>query len=559
LAETSGGTPPYQVNWSPGGILGDTLTMVAPGSYSVEVSDANGCEVSGSLELVEWPDFNILLSAVPPSCHDKPDGEIAVVVLTGGNGIYTYAWNTGQTQDFLDGLSGGQVYSVTVTDSQGCTGSKSRPLENPEPLQFSLLPTFVACHGDSSGSVTVSDVQHANGQLQYVWTPNAGGQTTATATQLPAGSYGVTITDDNGCTSASFANIQEADPLVPVFQVVDNPCFGYEDGQVSVTVSGGQGPYDLLWASGAQTDTLSRLPAGDYPLTITDATGCVVTTSVTVGAPATVDPGTLVDPVSCFGGRDGRVTIQTNGGTPPYQYSLDDGDAFQYSNVLIALEAGSYDITILDAQGCRYKTSATVEEPPAMEVDILVWNQSVDEYVTSFGDSVPLYAAVLHGIGELTYFWDASYCGTLFQEGLSDCDQTPFSNAIWSKPSYSVDYFLTVTDENGCEASDMVQLHVKKERVVEVPTGFSPNDDGLHERLLVHGKRGTRVMSFQVFDRWGERLYEEADFEVNSPDHGWDGTYRSNPMPPGVYAWYLEVLFPDGSAAAYRGESTLLR
>ncbi len=558
VAMATGGTPPYAITWNPGGITGNTLSLVGPGTYAVTASDANGCAVSDSIALVEWPDFNILISSVPPSCHDLPDGQLAVVVLAGGDGVYSFSWNTGQTQDYLSALAGGQTYTVTVTDNQGCTGTQSRFLDNPDPLQFSLLTTDVECHGDSTGTVTVSNVLHANGSLQFSWTPNTGGQSSSSAVQLPAGAYGVTVTDTNGCAGTAFATVTEATLLVPVFQVVNNSCFGYEEGQVSVSVTGGKSPYDILWASGATADTLRGLPAGSYTLTITDATGCSLATSATVTAPATVEPGVEVEPVSCFGGRDGKVTIETTGGTPPYRFSL-DGDQFQYSNVLIALEAGAYDITILDAKGCRYAASALVEEPPALSAEILVWNQAIDEYITPYGDSVPLLAAVLHGVGDLTYFWEASYCGTLFQEGISDCDQTPFSNAVWAKPSYSVDYFLTVTDENGCEASDMVQLHVRKERIVEVPTGFSPNGDGLHERLLVHGGSGTRVGLFQVFDRWGERLFEDADFEVNAPDRGWDGTYRANPMPPGVYVWFLEVTFPDGSSAAYRGESTLLR
>jgi gliding motility-associated-like protein len=114
-------------------------------------------------------------------------------------------------------------------------------------------------------------------------------------------------------------------------------------------------------------------------------------------------------------------------------------------------------------------------------------------------------------------------------------------------------------DEMGCEAEDFIKVHVKKTRRVLVPTGFTPNESGLNDRLVVHGKSGTMIKLFQVFDRWGELLYQDIDIPINATDRGWDGNFKNKEMPPGVYVWYLEAEYEDGMTENFKGETTLIR
>lgn len=167
-----------------------------------------------------------------------------------------------------------------------------------------------------------------------------------------------------------------------------------------------------------------------------------------------------------------------------------------------------------------------------------------------FGDSLQLTAAITNAAGAVSYFWRGGYEGTL------SCDNcaTPTVN-----PEFTIDYFLTVIDENGCMAEDQLRVNVRKERVLEVPTAFTPNGDGSNDRLRVHGLPLTRVDVFRVYDRWGEMLFEDVDFPVNAPDRGWDGTFRNQPMPAGVYLWQAIAIFPDDSEAIYSGQTTLIR
>ncbi|MEY3368049.1 MAG: hypothetical protein RI973_1204 [Bacteroidota bacterium] len=557
-ASAMGGTPPYSYSWSPGNQNQATANNLAPGNYLVVVTDSEGCTATGPISIQEWPAYDIIISALPPSCHNASDAALSMVVLGGGDGSYTYQWNTGSTEDFLSNLTGGMTYTVTVTDGQGCTASQSRTIDNPPPMAASASSTDAECYGEGSGQATVVSVLNAAGNLIYNWGPAANNQSGQTATGLNAGTYQVTVTDANGCTAVAGTTVGQPTAISPSYYVINNSCYGYQDGSIDLSITGGTPAYTIAWSTGATTTKVDNLFSGWYQVTITDGKNCTLEDSVLVDTPEPVNADPAVKDVSCYDGRDGSITMTTLGGTPPYQYSL-DGNSYFSSSTLIALEAGEYQVFIRDAKGCIYKTSAAVGQPQPLLTEILVWGLPEDEFIMNYGDSIPLTSLVENASGTVEYIWEASYCGTLFQDGTSDCDQTHYSSSVWAKPSYSVDYFLTVIDEKGCEAKDMVQFHVKKERNVQVPTGFSPNSDGNNDLLSVHGKAGTLIKSFSVFDRWGELLFEDTDIPVNDTSRGWDGTFRSKEMPGGIYVWYIEALYPDGMKDFYKGETTLLR
>jgi gliding motility-associated-like protein len=116
-----------------------------------------------------------------------------------------------------------------------------------------------------------------------------------------------------------------------------------------------------------------------------------------------------------------------------------------------------------------------------------------------------------------------------------------------------------VSDSAGCRAEDQVRIQVLKPRKVFVPTGFSPNGDGNNDLLLLHGQSNTRVLSFALYDRWGEQVYQGRDFLLNDPAQGWDGQFQGKPCDPGVFVWVLEVEYSDGVKDLYKGNTTLVR
>jgi gliding motility-associated-like protein len=231
------------------------------------------------------------------------------------------------------------------------------------------------------------------------------------------------------------------------------------------------------------------------------------------------------------------------GGIPPYQYSLDN-ETFNGTGTFLGIFAGTYPVYVRDAGGCAYELQVTVTEPDPISVDL---GPDLD---LTFGDSLQLEALISNAAGTVSYNWRGGYEGTL------SCDSCAMPTV---SPEFTIDYFLTVIDENGCVAEDRVRVNVRKDRVVAVPTAFTPNGDGNNDRLLVHGLPSTQVDVFRVFDRWGQLLFEDVDFPVNAADRGWDGFFRGQPMQSGVYLWQAVILFPDGSEEVYSGQTTLIR
>ncbi|MEZ4986138.1 MAG: gliding motility-associated C-terminal domain-containing protein [Saprospiraceae bacterium] len=158
--------------------------------------------------------------------------------------------------------------------------------------------------------------------------------------------------------------------------------------------------------------------------------------------------------------------------------------------------------------------------------------------------------AVSNAQGEVEFVWNAPYEGTL------SCNECP--NPI-ATPQYTIDYELYAIDENGCDDTDLLRVIVEKPKLAVVPTGFTPNGDNMNDILRVHGRPGTQVILFQLFDRWGELVYEDGGFPVNDENRGWDGQFRGQMMNPDVFVWVLTVLHEDGTEETLRGQTTLIR
>lgn len=557
-AMPTGGSGNYTYEWTPSGQTTQTAVDLPTGPYTVVVSDGSGCTAEATVDAVQLDPIDITLAGVPPTCHDGTDGGMAANIVVGGAGGYNFLWNTGDMDDFINGVQGGLVYTVTVTDMQGCTGTESRELDNPAEIEPTIELTNALCNGSADGIANVVSVANNQGTVSYQWDVAALSQTTAEADSLSAGSYAVVVSDAMGCSVQEVVEVGEPDPILTDFETVDNDCFGAAVGSIDVTVTGGIPGFNYTWSNGASSAKLTDLEADLYHVTITDQNGCKKLDSVMVEQPDSVLTNISVDDVSCFGMEDGRISLNPEGGTPPYLYSLDNQDFFG-SSTLIALGAGPYTVYIRDAKDCIYERDVAIFQPPAISVEILANNLSEDELMIGEGEVVQLDGLVDNGIGNISYFWEASYCGTLSCADTSDCDVDMLCQMPVSTPDYTVDYYLTVQDENGCEAEDHLQIHVKKERVVEVPTGFTPDGNNNNDRLVVHGKSGTMVNVFQVFDRWGELLYEDFDVTINDTTRGWDGTFKTQDMPSGVYVWYVEVTYADGMTESFKGETTLIR
>lgn len=542
-----GGTGDYSYEWSNGDNTVNALDL-APGTASVTVTDENGCMADANVLITELTAVSFTIDFTRPSCDGLNDGTIAAINPSGGVGTtaadYTITWQDGDSNFSRPNISGG-LYTATVSDAQGCEAELSQEVENPDAVSFALQAFEPSCFQGNDASAEVINVVGPNGNTYtYQWDAAANSQQTATATGLSAGIYSVTIEDALGCIASNNIEISEPAQMTADFSVKDIECFNYADGSVNVQVQGGTPAYNYNWSGGLTGATIENLVAGDYSVTITDAKGCEVIDQVTITQPATLVASTQVSDVSCFGERDGMIEVLTQGGTPPFQYSVGN-NFFIGSSTIIGLEAGEYTVTIKDVNGCEFYTQATVPQPDEISIDAgadtsLVW-----------GEEIILDAAVINAQGATEFVWQEPYEGTL------SCLECPTPTA---SPLYTIDYEVYVIDENGCTDTDMIRVFVEKPKSVEVPTAFTPNGDFINDRLIVHGRTGTQILDFQLYDRWGEMIYQTENFPVNNTSNiGWDGTYRSKDMDPGVYVWYLVALHEDGTEEVFKGQTTLIR
>lgn len=535
-----GGTEPYTYTWNDGQNEATATELIA-GNYTVTITDAQNCELIETVEVTSPSSVVVQISGTDVSCFGGNDGQILVEV-EGGTGTYTYAWSDPSIPTIANPqtLEAGN-YVVTVSDENGCQETAEISLAQPDILAADFRVTSVSCYGDSDGSITL-EVLGGTGLYSFDWNT---GETQSFIDGLTARNYFVEVSDENDCAVNLEIIVPQPDPIDINLEVTDVECFGQATGAISSRVEGGTASYDYAWSNGEQSPNLENINSGSYTLQITDTNGCTEEETIDVeqpDAPLTAD--LYAEDVTCYGGRDGLVLVEPKGGTPPYQYSI-NGEPFSGSSSFIGLEAGDYSIRVQDGNGCDYLTDEiTVAEPDELMLDLGT------TITLNFGQVVTLDPSIIGENGSVTFDWAPK-------------DSTVLSCFTCRNPTVTVDnqtnISLVVTDENGCQAQDFITVAVRRNRSVEVPTGFTPNGDGMNERLLVHGVAGTKVLLFRIYDRWGELIHESGDFEVNDPTNGWDGNFRNKMMSGGVYIWYLEVEYIDGVQEAFQGSTTLIR
>jgi gliding motility-associated-like protein len=314
-----------------------------------------------------------------------------------------------------------------------------------------------------------------------------------------------------------------------------------------VNPASGQAPFEYSWSSGEVSQNLTDVPAGTYTLVITDASRCQNEFTATVNEPEALNASLAVENISCAGGQDGRIGVTASGGVPAYSYSL-NGEDFKSGTAFIGLTAGDYQVQIRDGNGClTNQLPATIIEPAPLVVDL---GENIN---VEYGDTLILDSLLVSGGTGPTF----SYQWTPGDSSILSCTNCLNPMVMVSEQT---SFKLLVRDENGCVADDIITIFVNKNNPVMVPTGFTPNGDGKNDLLHVHGKEnGTYIRVFRIFDRWGELLFEDLDFDLNDRNRGWDGNFRGEPMNSGVYLGQIEVEYPDGMREVISGSTTLIR
>ena len=420
-AVATGGISPYSYLWS-NTQTANPATGLAANTYIVTVTDANLCTATASVIVSEPSVLSASATSTNVACNGGNTGSAATVV-NGGISPYSYLWSNSQITNPATGLVA-NTYTVTVTDANLCSATANAIISEPSALSASATSTDVACNGGSSGSVTAS-VSGGTSPYSYLWSdPDA--QIINPATGLVANSYSVTITDNNLCSTTATAAVGEPTALGSATTTTNVACNGENNGSATVSVSGGTLPYTYVWSDSQITSPATGLEANTYFVTVTDANLCAILDSADVSEPFVLSvSATVSGDVSCFGGNDGSTLASVSGGTTGYTYQWSNGSPNPDAGMLTA---GSYTVTVTDANGCNATGSATVSEPTALSATIIV---TTDDS-TGTGSATVTASG---GTSSYSYLWNNGQTG---------------QTATGLLPGI---YSVTVTDANGCDFS----------------------------------------------------------------------------------------------------------
>ncbi|MBI4649343.1 MAG: T9SS type A sorting domain-containing protein, partial [Bacteroidia bacterium] len=313
------------------------------------------------------------------------------------------------------------IYHVTVTDALGCSAIQEAVVIAPEQITITVSPTEASCEiADGTATVMVSG---GTTPYTYHW---SNGDTTALADTLEAGIHVVTVTDYNECTNFAIVPVNNANaPVITLTGITQSNCYGDENGEIDIAVTGGTSPYQYEWSNGATSVDITNLSAGAYEIEILDAAGCKSFQSYIVEQPEPFEIFYTTIPATC-GGNDGTASVSVTGGTAPYSYVWTTGGT---NSSISNVSAGNYTVTITDAHSCTTAITIPVSEAGAPEITIdTVMNIACGQA----GGSI--YITVSGGVSPYNYQWSND---SLYE----DLIDMPVN-----------EYFVTVTDAAGCKS-----------------------------------------------------------------------------------------------------------
>lgn len=458
----SGGTPGYTYLWSPGGGTNTVATGLPAGNYVVTATDSKGCPVMQPLAISDPVSLSLTTNVINTLCG-LPSGQ-ANVGVSGGTSPYTYLWSTGSTAILISNVLAG-TYSVTVTDANSCTQTANVTITNTNPfLGYTTGPnTDVSCYGLSNGTANVDPVDGV-GAFSYLW---SNGAITKSPSNLPAGLYTFTITDANTCKTTSTVVISQPASITVNASVTDASC-NLPDGQASLSVSGGNSPYNFLWSTGGTDNNITNVLSGPYSVTVTDNSGCVKTHNIDISdsdGPVVVIGST--QNVSCYGGSDGMASASFTLSATASDYTISWSPAGGNTTIASGLTAGVYIVKVTDDAGCvgQATTNPEITEPPLLTASINKTNVLCKG--ASTGAAI---ADVSGGTSGYTYSW------------------LPVVSAASSIGSLPVgNYTLTVKDSYSCSASAITTITEPALALTATITGTDVNCNG--------GNNGTGTLS----------------------------------------------------------------
>lgn len=538
-ASVSGGTPSYTYNWALGVGTNMNAVNLVPASYDVTVSDSKGCTLVLPFTITSAGGLQVAGSiAQNVQCFGGSDGS-ATINPPVGNGPFTYNWPAGIANgNTATGLSAG-TYIVTVSDANQCTVTTPIVIDAPSDILLQTTTLAASC-GQNNGSLSVNASGGTPGYT-YSWTPNVSNG--PTAANLAPGDYIVVVTDQNSCGKIIDLNVDvTAPPVLSLLDITSISCAGVRDGGISLSVQG-TAPFTFQWSpSVSDTAIAVGLMSGTYYITVSDASECSDSIAVTLVPPTPVVTSAYSLGVKCPGESNGQIIVQnTSGGTGPYLYALNQG-AFVPDTAFLNLASGMYVLEAQDALGCTDSVKLTVNNAIPNAVNI-----GPDTVLTA-GAIILLNASVLNSGSVVDYQWQPPL-------GLA-CDTCKTTLAT---PSGDITYTVIVTDSNGCVVSDMRRITIRLGEIY-IPNVIAPESNLENDRFTLYTESGVdEILLLQIFDRWGDLVFENKNFAPNNAQLGWDGRFREKAVNPGVFTYLFKLKFVDGMQNSVTGTVTIVR
>ncbi len=592
-----------------------TVSPLSTQTYTVTVANSYGCTAKDDV-VVNVYDITSPFTVTTPICLEKT----ATVTYTGNaTSAATYNWNfnggnviSGSGAGPLEvQWSSGGVHNITlIVNEPGCNLSSQTVMSvNVVDVTAVKIENNPLCFGSDDGSVTVVA---GGGQSPYTYLWSPGNHTTSSISNIPQGSYIVTITDNMGCIEIDTLTL--TDPPKLVASVVNiNPvsCFGGSNGSITVSATGGTASFNYNWSPVAgSSNILSGLSVGTYYVTITDANSCSDSTFATVTQPDSLI-AFISDSVNilCNGASTGKATVSVIGGVMPYTYQW-NSTPVQNNASANNIPAGTYTVTVTDANGCTAHSFVTLEQPPALsivstpknenckgdcngEIQVNVnggtpsysylWNTSpvqtnstatnlciglwkvtvTDANGCTIKDSATIYtnspiiamasANPLTGFVpvSISFFFTGSGASTYlwnFGDGNTSTDQNPI-HTFTTAGMYNIVLTVNSGIPDFCTDTYAMTLTFENPSSVFIPNIFTPNGDGYNDVFRVESVSMAEE-NMVIYNRWGKKVYE-----WNNLGGVWDGENNSD----GTYYYIYTGKGRDKVEYNYHGTVTLLR
>ena len=609
----SGGTPPYEYSIDNGVTYQSQnyFDNLSAGAYSIIVKDENDCLLNSPVYNISEPLSKVTAGLTAPNllCY----GNTVTIILNVNGGTpfsgpnpYTYSWSNGTTNQNLNSASAGS-YSVTIFDANGCDTTVSITVTSPPLLTSSFIGNNLLCFQDNSGTIDLTVDGGISSLYTYFWTgPGSYTNTIADPQNLAAGTYNVEVTDANSCIITQSITLTEPDLLAVSSAQTHVDCFGNSTGEIDITVNGGTSPFSYAWSNLATTEDLLNLPAGNYDVTITDINNCNVPASITINEPSDIIDTVTTTNLICNNESEGEILITASGGTPGYSFSIDGGTSYQNGSNFTNLQAANYSVYIQDQNGCEKNQLVVLNQPIGFstvvniqhidgcngdltgfidftlngntppytfawsnnESTASIYNLSAGNYGLTVSDANNCEMNYSYVVNEpeamvLVYDIQLASCeekndgaitsivtgGTLpisYEWGTGESSTSIFN---LSKGTYS----LYVEDSKGCSLpTEIIEVGFDGfNGCIEIPTGFTPNNDNIHDEWVIYGLIDFPGVVVKVYNRWGQEVFSSSGY--TKP---WDGKYNGVDLPTAAYYYVIEL---NESDKVFNGIVTIKR